>query len=118
MYSSAEHQTAGRPRGRPLIPKNLWCSPGGICTNRRTQGRTPSELLVLTVPRDVMLQQWDSLPRRYSSPGFDTGSDFNKTASTNVKIEVVALMPNASVRTVALVNAGAIRNRRNAWSKS
>src|SRR5207244_5714977 len=53
-HSSAEHQTAGRPRGRPLIPKNLWCSPGGICTNRRTQGRTPSELLVLTVPRDVM----------------------------------------------------------------
>ena len=59
-----------------------------------------------------------SFPRRYNSAGFATGSDFNKTACTKVKIEVVAPMPSASVRIVVTVNAGAIRSRRSAWRVS
>jgi hypothetical protein len=46
-----------------------------------------------------------------------TGSDFNITWCTNVKIAVVAPIPSASVITAVLVNPGAFRNCRIAFRK-
>jgi hypothetical protein len=55
---------------------------------------------------------------RKSSSGFVTGSDFNITWCTSVKIAVVAPIPNASVITAVIVNPGAFRSCRSASRKS
>src|SRR6476646_1093742 len=64
------------------------------------------------------MQQCVSLPRRYKSSGFDTASDFNRTACTRVKMEVVAPMPSASVRTVVMVKTGTLHRPRSAYPES
>src|SRR5580704_18976538 len=64
------------------------------------------------------LQQRTLSPMRQSSSGFVTGSDFNITWCTSVKIAVVAPIPNASVITAVAVNPGAFRNCRSASRKS
>jgi hypothetical protein len=63
------------------------------------------------------LQQRILSPILHSSSGLATGSDFNITWCTSVKIAVVAPIPSASVITAVLVNPGAFRNCRIAFRK-
>src|SRR3984893_431604 len=64
------------------------------------------------------LQQRILSPMRQSSSGFATGSDFNITWCTSVKIAVVAPIPSASVITAVVVNPSAFRSCRSASRKS
>jgi hypothetical protein len=58
------------------------------------------------------LQQRTLSPMRHSSSGFVTGSDFNITWCTSVKIAIVTPIPNASVITAVVVNPGTFRSCR------
>src|SRR6201993_2797336 len=64
------------------------------------------------------LQQRTLSPILQSSSGFVTGSDFNITWCTRVKMAVVAPIPRASVTTAVVVTPGAFRMCRNASRKS
>jgi len=57
-------------------------------------------------------------PMRHNSAGLVTGSDFNITWCTRVKIAVVAPIPSASIIRAVAVNPGAFRNCRAASRKS
>src|SRR5215469_1752150 len=64
------------------------------------------------------LQQRTLSPIRHSSSGLVTGSDFNITWCTSVKMAVVAPIPSASVIKAVVVNPGALRSCRTASRKS
>src|SRR5438270_10681825 len=92
----------------------------GVCSRKyryashENNEKSPSSPWV----KPPQLQQRSLSPIFHSSPGFVTGSDFNITWCTSVKIAVVAPIPSASVIKAVAVNPGAFLICRVASRKS
>ena len=96
------------PRTPACARENAWYA------SHENNAKSPSSPWVYP----PQLQQRTLSPIRHSSPGLVTGSDFNITWCTSVKIAVVAPIPSASVIKAVAVNPGAFRSCRSASRKS